>query len=212
MNRYSNDKVLKISLMIIGGTFIFLLIMCLGIGGFLLSDDSQNTKTENKIVTKDKIKKKNNKNKANLSKDKVKNKSTLSHEDKIKKNKSTKKNITQKPITKPTKSTKKIDNIEVQLAILKENFGGIANIKYKKEIKTIEILPIDKSFMIEVMQAYNGDSTKLAVWEELKENIKLISTKIENKEIMLVIPNNLNKENYILIVNNGIVLYDFVKE
>jgi hypothetical protein len=29
---------------------------------------------------------------------------------------------------------------------------------------------------------------------------------------MLVIPNNLNKENYILIVNNGIVLYDFVKE
>jgi hypothetical protein len=29
---------------------------------------------------------------------------------------------------------------------------------------------------------------------------------------MLVIPNNLNKENYILIVNNGVVLYDFVKE
>jgi PhoPQ-activated pathogenicity-related protein len=66
--------------------------------------------------------------------------------------------------------------------------------------------------MIEVMQAHNGDATKLAVWKELKENIKLISTKIENKEVMLVIPNNLNKENYILIVNNGIVLYDFVKE
>ena len=221
MNKYTNNQVLKITLIIIGGIFFLSFLTCLGVGGFLLSDNSQNTKTENKIVAKDKVKKKNNdnKNKANLAKDKIKNKSTLSPEDKIK-NKSTEiltpkptKKPTKKPTIKPTiKPTKKINTLEVQLAILRENFGGIADITYKKSIKTIEILPIDKSFMIEVMQAHEGNSTKLAVWEELKENIRLISAKIENKEIMLVIPNNLNKENYILIVNNGIVLYDFVKE
>lgn len=209
VNKYTNNQVLKITLIIIGGIFFLSFITCLGVGGFLLNDDSQNTqkpKAENKIVAKD-IKKKNNKNKTNLAKDKVKNKSTLSPKDKIK-NKSTEV-ITPKPTIKPTK---KINTLDVQLAILRENFGGIADITYKKSIKTIEILPKDKSFMIEVTQAHEGNSTKLAVWEELKENIKLISTKIENKEIMLVIPNNLNKENYILIVNNGIVLYDFVKD
>jgi len=210
MNKYTNNQVLKITLIIIGGIFFLSFLTCLGVGGFLLSDDSQNTKPENKIVTKDKVKKSDNKNKSNLAKDKVKNKSTLSPEDKIK-NKSTE-IVTPKPTKKPTIKPTKVNTLDIQLAILRENFGGIADITYKKSIKTIEILPTDKSFMIEVMQAHEGNSTKLAVWKELKENIKLISTKIENKEIMLVIPNNLNKENYILIVNNGVVLYDFVKE
>lgn len=46
MNKRSNNQVLRIALIIIGGVFLFSFIMCLGIGGFLVSDDSE-IKTEN---------------------------------------------------------------------------------------------------------------------------------------------------------------------
>ena len=211
MNKYTNNQVLKITLIIIGGIFFLSFLTCLGVGGFLLSDDSQNTKTENKIVAKDKVKKKNNdnKNKANLAKDKVKNKSTLSHEDKIKM-KSTE-IVTPKPTKKPTIKPTKVNTLDVQLAILRENFENVADIKYKESIKTIEIIPHDKSFMVEAMQAYNGDQQALSTWNGLIKNLKKISRQIEDDDMLLCLVNNLNKENYILIVNNGAVVYDFIK-
>jgi LAS superfamily LD-carboxypeptidase LdcB len=209
MNKYTNNQVLKITLIIIGGIFFLSFITCLGVGGFLLSDDSQNTKTENKIVTKNKIKKSDNKNKSNLAKDKVKNKSTLSPEDKIK-NKSTE-IVTPKPTIKPTIKPTKVNTLDVQLAILRENFENIADIKYKESIKTIEIIPHDKSFMVEAMQAYNGDQQALSTWNGLIKNLKKISRQIEDDDMLLCLVNNLNKENYILIVNNGAVVYDFIK-
>jgi len=208
MNKYTNNQVLKITLIIIGGIFFLSFLTCLGVGGFLLNDDSQNTKTE-KIVTKDKVKKNDNKNKANLAKDKVKNKPTLSHEDKIK-NKSTE-IVIPKPTKKPTIKPTKVNTLDVQLAILRENFKNIADIKYKESIKTIEIIPHDKSFMVEAMQAYNGDQQALSTWNGLIKNLKKISRQIEDDDMLLCLVNNLNKENYILIVNNGAVVYDFIK-
>ena len=111
-----------------------------------------------------------------------------------------------KSTIKPTiKPTIKKNTFDIQLAILRENFENVADIKYKKSIKTIEIIPYDESFMVEAMQAYNRDT-----WNGLIKNLKEISRQIEDDDILLCLVNNLNKENYILIVNNGYVVYDFI--
>ena len=122
------------------------------------------------------------------------------------------KKSTIKPTIKPTikstiKPTIKKNTFDIQLAILRENFENVADIKYKKSIKTIEIIPYDESFMVEAMQAYNRDT-----WNGLIKNLKEISRQIEDDNILLCLVNNLNKENYILIINNGTVIYDFINK
>lgn len=66
--------------------------------------------------------------------------------------------------------------------------------------------------MLEVGQAMDGDLEALSIWNDLTESIKAISAEIEDPRIAVVICNNLNKENYILMVMDGTVLYNIVEE
>lgn len=199
MNKRSNNQVLRIALIIIGGVFLFSFIMCLGIGGFLVSDDSE-IKTENNNTLSE--------NKAKIAEDKVKNNKITKVESTVKKTEKPVPTETIKPTVKPTK---KPDLMKLQLQILRDNFKGVANIKYKKKEKIIEIVPINKSFMIEAQMAYNGDQYYLSIWNDLIKNLQTISRNINNKNIMICVVNNLNAENYILMIADGIVIYNFVE-
>lgn len=196
----SNDQILKIVLIIIGGMFLFSFATCLGIGGFLTSEPEIEN---NKVLSE---------NKTNLAKDKV--------ENTIKKTENTTKNpvptATIKPTKKPVstatiKPTKKPDLMDLQFQILKDEFKGVADIKLKKSEKIIEIIPVDKSFMIEAQMAYDGDQVALNNWNEIIKNLKIISKNMSRKDITICIVNNLNTENYILMIANGIVLYNFIE-
>ena len=173
---------------------------CLGIGGFLTSEPEIEN---NKVLSE---------NKTNLAKDKV--------ENTIKKTENTTKNpvptATIKPTKKPVstatiKPTKKPDLMDLQFQILKDEFKGVADIKLKKSEKIIEIIPVDKSFMIEAQMAYDGDQVALNNWNEIIKNLKIISKNMSRKDITICIVNNLNTENYILMIANGIVLYNFIE-
>lgn len=133
-NKRSNKDILRIVLIIFGGFFLFSFILCMGIiGSFADNQETKKTSENYKIEndTKNKI---------------IKEKAKIT----------VKETPTIKPTKKPTvKPTKKIDMLNLQLNILKKNFDGVADIKYKKEAKLIEIIPIDSSFMYEANQAYN---------------------------------------------------------
>lgn len=198
-------KILIITISVFGAIFFLSFIMCLGIIVSSPNTNLEPNKTDNKKVSTNNKKASSVKTKLiNEKKKEVKNTKTETNE------------VTKKPTIKPTvkptiKPTINKDTmLNLQLNILKTDFKNVAEIKYKKEAKIIEIIPIEKSFMLEAMQAYNGDQVALNTWNELKNNLKGISSNV-SKDIMISIVNNLNNENYLLVVNNGKVLYDFVK-
>lgn len=120
-----------------------------------------------------------------------------------------KKESTSKPKKKSIKKTSKETNIDIQLENMRESYKESSDIDYDKGTKTIRIIPKQASFMIEANAAYNGDQEALNKWNEVVELHRQLSKKFD-KEIILGIVNNLNKENYLLMVQDGVVLYDFV--
>jgi hypothetical protein len=117
-----------------------------------------------------------------------------------------------KPTTKPTSKPKiesKIESkIEKQIKVLDTSFEGVAKIKHNK--KMIKVIPYDKNFMLEVFAASKGNKKELEGWNSLKESIVTISKKLD-EGTSISITNNLNEENEVLIVYQGIVLYDVVE-
>lgn len=205
MNRRSNNQILRIALIIIGGVFLFSFVMCLGIGGFLVGDNPEmEIKTENNKTLSE--------NKAKIAEDKAENNKITKVESTVKKTeKATKKPTPTATIKSTVKPTKKPNLMKLQLQILRDSFKGVADIKYKENEKIIEIIPIDKSFMIEAQMAYNGDQLALSNWNEVIKNLKTISKNMPKKDIMICVVNNLNIENYILMILDGSVLYNFVE-
>lgn len=196
-----NKSIVKIIMIVLGAFFIGCFLMCLGIGGLFLNDTSTDkTYTQNRIETKTK-----------LSKSKTKtNRSTNVKKTATETTQKTKK-PTIKPTIKPTKISKQ-NVFNTQLKILKESFKGVAEIKVKNNNKVIEIIPYDKTFMIEAQMAYSGDLEKLETWNKLVDTLKQTSKNFNDKDLILSLVNNLNTENYILMINNGIVLYNFVED
>ena len=196
MKNKSNKDILRIVLIIFGGFFLFSCILCMGIIGSFFDTESQTAdNSETKKISEDyKIE---NDTKSIIIKEKAKI--------------TVKETPTKKPTKKPTvKPTKKINMLDLQLKVLKKNFDEIADIKYKDKEKLIEIIPTNSSFMYEANQAYNQDQEALIIWNQLIENIKGISKEIDDKEICICIVNNINTENYLLMIMDGIVLYNFV--
>jgi len=195
-----NKSIVKIIMIVSGIFFIGCFLVCLGIGSFFISDSEIQTPNN----------KNNSEYKTKLLKDKKIAKIKNTKKSTTTKLKATTKKPTPTATPKKTATKKPVSQLNDQLKILKENFKDSANIKYKKDIKIIEIIPIEKSFMLEAMQAYNGDIEKTIIWNDLVESIRKISQQIEDNQISIVIVNNLNSENYLLIIQDGIVLYDFI--
>lgn len=98
----SNNQILKIVFIIIGGMFLFSFVMCLGIGGFLVSDLEVETEN-NKTLSE---------NKANLAEDKAKTNEVTKVE---KTEKTTKKPVPTATIKPTAKETKQIATNTISL-------------------------------------------------------------------------------------------------
>lgn len=127
------------------------------------------------------------------------------------------KEIEEAPIKKSIESkktpAKKKDNnrltIDVAVSILKKSYDGIATIEKDNEI--IRITCNDKSFIYEVMAAKNGDKQKEREWEKIEENLKETSRNID-ASITIVIVNPENTNNLLLVITDGITIYNYVTE
>jgi len=122
--------------------------------------------------------------------------------------------ISKKPVAKTTvkPSSKPVDtrlSIDIAMDILETSYNGIADIRYLKKDKIIEIKCTDKNFMYSVLLAKHGDEKTLKQWNILINALKDTSRSVD-KDIMIALVNSMNSENYIYSCQNGITIYDYV--
>ena len=96
------------------------------------------------------------------------------------------------------------------LAMMEENFAGIAEIDYVSEENLITIFPIDEGFADAIMYIETGLLSK-DEWYTLRDNYVGMSLSIsENigEGIVISLLNPANADNTILTVVDGVILYD----
>jgi hypothetical protein len=103
---------------------------------------------------------------------------------------------------------------QLVLNLLVENMGDVAEIEFVKEEETFYITPTAPSFVLEVMDAVEGQAYAVEGWEGLVESKIGLSKSIEEllPGYWLSLRNPVNPELSLLIVSDGFVLYDFLKD
>ncbi len=96
---------------------------------------------------------------------------------------------------------------ELILPILEESYEGIATIDYSAETETFSITPTDPAFVSDILAVQTGDIDAIIEWNNLVANTCELSETISGYIISIVNP--LNTENALLLVYDGMVLYDF---
>lgn len=98
------------------------------------------------------------------------------------------------------------------LNIIRDSFEGIGNVELTDE--TFIIIPTDPMFSSELLAAYEGDPIALEDWEFVVESMKGMSMSMEPMlpGYWIDLRNPENHENSILIVEDGVVLYDFIDD
>lgn len=103
---------------------------------------------------------------------------------------------------------------ESVLIILEENFEGFAEVEFVKEEETFYLTPTDPAIISELMDAIDGQAYAVEGWEGLVESQIGLSESI--KELLpgywISLRNPANPELSLLVVSDGIVLYDFLKD
>lgn len=108
------------------------------------------------------------------------------------------------------RQTKKVTT-SAAVKILEEAYKGMAIIKYDVGMDVISITPLDNNFTLGVLYAKDGDSECLKNWDTIKGNLVEIS-KLMDDNIVITIVNNMNTENTLLMVSNGVVLYNAAED
>lgn len=100
------------------------------------------------------------------------------------------------------------------LGILEDNFEGIADIELDKENKIFYITVTDPAFILEILNALEGDTEALKDWEFLVDTAKDLSESISENITGYSIQylNPANTENTLLMVQDGVVLYNFIDD
>ncbi len=105
-------------------------------------------------------------------------------------------------------------NIQTVLSILKENFKDTAEIKFDSDNRVYHIIPTDPGFISDLMLAINRNDIAIEAWNDLVASTKTLSGNISNilPDCMVSITNPTNKDNSLLIVSDGFVLYNFIND
>ncbi len=98
------------------------------------------------------------------------------------------------------------------LNIIRESFEGFGEIELVEE--TFIIIPTDPAISAELLAAYEGDPNALEEWEFLVESMKGMSSSMEPMlpGYWIDLRNPENTENSILVVEDGVVIYDFIND
>ena len=96
------------------------------------------------------------------------------------------------------------------LAMMEENFDGVATIDYNEEQDAITILPTDPGFASAILFLQTGDLS-MDTWYELRDNYVYMSEelgKAVGEGVIISLLNPSNPDNTILTVVDGVIFYD----
>jgi len=98
------------------------------------------------------------------------------------------------------------------LNIMQENFEGMADVELVDQ--TFIIIPTDPLIISDLSRAADGDPEAIADWQYLVETTQEASFNMKSNlpGYWIDIRNPANPENSLLIIQDGIVLYDFLDD
>jgi hypothetical protein len=99
---------------------------------------------------------------------------------------------------------------ELYLSIMEENFAGIAEVTYDEENNAFVMLPTDPAFTQELEMILAGTKS-IDDWNGMVDSLATMSIEF-GADYVVVMANPVNPDNYILMVGNGVVLYDALNE
>ncbi|UKL30000.1 hypothetical protein [Bacillus phage PK2] len=99
---------------------------------------------------------------------------------------------------------------ELYLDIMKKNFAGTAEVTYNEEMKSFDILPTDPAFAQELAMILSGQMS-IDEWNLLVDSMAETSEQL-GADYVITMKNPVNSDNYILMVGNGVIIYDALNE
>lgn len=103
---------------------------------------------------------------------------------------------------------------DMQLVIMQNNFESVASVELNKESKFYTIFPTDPGFSLELLQMHTGIKDD-ADWKELVDSTIYMSESTQGllgNGYSIAILNPENRDNVLLVVTDGIVVYDAFNE
>lgn len=102
--------------------------------------------------------------------------------------------------------------VEEGLRILRENMGRIAKISYKNDTSTFIVTPTEEGFKSDLLGVSQGKY--LSEWDSVVDGMVRLSYSMKSvlpgKSIALMNP--FNEGNFLLLVKDGMIMYDFIEE
>ena len=96
-----------------------------------------------------------------------------------------------------------------------EHFEGVAEVHYSEEENAMVFLPIDEDFTMALAMVESGLLDKSS-WNLLRDNFVeysgILSDFIGDESLLVYVVNPANEDNYILMANNGQIIYDVFNE
>ena len=101
---------------------------------------------------------------------------------------------------------------EFALSLMENSFEGMANVTYSSEDKAFLIEPTDQEMKTALILLLEGSTPEInASWEYLKDSFVTASNSIKDtvgERYQIHMLNPMNNENSLLIVMDGVVIYD----
>lgn len=101
-------------------------------------------------------------------------------------------------------------NIELVLNAFETGFQGIATVKYNEKNNSVDLTPIDPQVMVDIYEAKQGNQLCLTYWNDLVMSLTSTSRVSFCKGITICLVNSLNTEKMVLVIKDGVVLYNEV--
>lgn len=112
-----------------------------------------------------------------------------------------------------TAEVEDVDLVQMTMNILEENFEGTADIELDKEAKIFYITATDPAFVQEMLAMIEGDPEAIKGWEFLVDSAKDLSKSMSDNlpGYSIQYLNPANTVNMLLMVQDGVVLYNFLE-
>lgn len=110
-------------------------------------------------------------------------------------------------------SEPQVDNTQAVLTLLQEGYSEIGTVHYDKSQEAYIITPTDSAFVKDLEYTLNSGDT--ASWDELVDAFAALSgniTEAVGPGTSIAMANPVKTSNVILIITDGVVIYDAVNE
>jgi hypothetical protein len=103
--------------------------------------------------------------------------------------------------------------VDLGLLLMRDSFHDFADIEADKALGSYKIIFTDDSIITAINLLSIGDESLIESWDDMVESLRVTSkTVYETTEYMVSIANPHETDNIILILMNGIVVYDFMDD